>query len=68
MAKLFRVLAVLAVMIIGFGFYRGWFAVTGDNETEDHHIDVKLSVDTEKFEHDADAVAESVSGKDLNRT
>jgi hypothetical protein len=64
MKKLSRLIAVLAVVIIGLGFYRGWFTLTGGRETESNHVDVKLSVDTDKVKHDADAVTGGSKGED----
>lgn len=63
MTKLIRLIAVLAVIIVGLGFYRGWFTVTRDREAASHNIDVKLSVDTDKVKHDAETVTEGLKSK-----
>ena len=55
MKRFWLVIAVLAVIVAGVGFYRGWFTLTGGREAESQHIDVKLSVDTDKVKHDAAA-------------
>ena len=57
-------LTVIAVIVIGLGFYRGWFALTGGRETESQNIDVKLSVDTDKVKHDAESVTGGLKNKD----
>ena len=64
MKRFCQVITVLAILVIGAGFYRGWFTLTGDGEAEDHHIDVKLSVDTDKVKHDAGAVTRGLRTRD----
>ena len=64
MKRFCQVITVLAIFVAGIGFYRGWFTFTGDRETGDHHIDVKLSVDTDKVKHDAGAVTRGLRTKD----
>ena len=66
MSRLFRLLAVLAIIIVSLGFYRGWFTLTGERDAEDHHLEVKLSVDTDKVEHDAEAVNPSQNREDVH--
>ena len=66
MKRFCQVITVLAILVIGAGFYRGWFTLTGDGEAEDHHIDVKLSVDTDKVKHDAGAVTQGMKTKETH--
>ena len=64
MKRFCQVITLLAILVVGVGFYRGWFAFTAGREAEDHHIDVKLSVDTDKVKHDAGAVTQGLRTKD----
>lgn len=64
MKRFFLVVTVLAILIVGVAFYRGWFTLTGERESQDHPIEVKLSVDTDKFKHDTGAVTEGSQTKD----
>jgi hypothetical protein len=64
MKKFCQLITVVAILVVGAGFYRGWFTVVGDREAEDHKIDVKLSVDTDKFKHDAGAVTRGFKTRD----
>jgi len=66
MKKFCLVLTVFAIIVIGLGFYRGWFTLTGGREAESDQIDVRLSVDTDKFKHDAGAVTQGSNTKDSN--
>ena len=66
MKRFWLVTAVLAVVVVGVGFYRGWFTLTGGREAESQHIDVKLSVDTDKVKHDAAAFTQGSNTKDSN--
>ena len=64
MKRFWLVIIVLAIVVVGLGFYRGWFTLTGEREAESHNIDVKLSVDTDKVKHDAGAVTSGLKTKD----
>ena len=64
MKRFYQVITLLAIFVVGVGFYIGWFTLAGDSEAEDHHIDVKLSVDTDKFKHDAEAVTRGLRTRD----
>ena len=55
--KLCWTMIVLAVCMIGVGFYRGWFVLSGHTrDTGSHKVDVKLTVDTDKMKEDAESV------------
>jgi len=59
MNRIFRVLFVLVICVVGFGFYRGWFSMSTQNdEPQSHTVDVKLSMDTDKVKADAATVKE----------
>lgn len=64
MKKFCIVLTVFAILVIGLGFYRGWFTLTGGREEVSQQIDVKLSVDTGKIKHDAEAVTPGSKAED----
>ena len=64
MKKFWPVITMLAIIVVGLGFYRGWFTLTGGREAVSHNIDVKLSVDTDKIKHDAGAVTSGSKTKD----
>ena len=64
MKKFCQVLTVLALVVVGIGFYRGWFSVSGDRASGTGKAEVKLSVDSEKVKHDAGAVADGITRKE----
>jgi hypothetical protein len=62
MNRLFAVLILLALIVIGVGFYRGWFALSKSNtEAGTNKVDVQLTVDKDKVQEDVDAVAKSAT-------
>ncbi len=64
MKRFCLLLTVLTVLVVGIGFYRGWFAVSGDGGTGTGNIEVKLSVDRDKVKHDTAAIKDSIKGKE----
>ena len=52
MKKLCTVMIVLAVVVVGVGFYRGWFAVSSNRHVDDHKVNVNLTVDEGKMSQD----------------
>lgn len=55
--KLFPVLIVLVLVLVGFGFYRGWFAMSSSNpEQGNNKVNVNLTMDGDKFQKDAQTV------------
>lgn len=54
--KLFKVLLVLVLCVVGVGFYRGWFVLGSDDGGESGKVEVNLTVDPEKAKDDARAV------------
>lgn len=67
MKTLFSILFVLALIVIGTGFYRGWFAgSSSDAVNGSNKVELNLTVDPDKINEDADAVKEKtreLSGK-----
>ena len=55
--KLFAVVIVLALLVIGVGFYRGWFALSSPSADQgSNKVNVNLTVDRDKMQEDAQAV------------
>jgi hypothetical protein len=50
MARIIATLVVLAALVAGVGFYRGWFTVTTDKDSS--HTDVTVTVDKDKIKED----------------
>lgn len=62
MRRLVTVLIVLALVVIGAGFYRGWFALSNPSTLPgSNKVDVQLTVDKDKIHEDADAVKKSTT-------
>ena len=59
--KIFGALFVLLVVVAAIGFYQGSFSMSSSNgNSENHKVDVNLTVDGDKMQADADAVKEKV--------
>ena len=57
MKRLMAVLVVLVLIVVGVGFYRGWFALSRPAaDTGSNKVNVNLTVDPDKIKQDADAV------------
>lgn len=53
MRSLIKLAAVLLVLLVGIGFYLGWFSLTRSNpEPEGEKVNVNLSVDKAKMKSD----------------
>jgi hypothetical protein len=61
MKRFCSLLIVLAFIVVGLGFYRGWFTVSGGREAESQKVDVNLTVDPDKVKADAETVKDKVS-------
>jgi len=60
--KFIKALIVLAICIIGFGFYRGWFSLSGHGgDATNNKIDVNLTVDPDKVKDDAKIVKDKTT-------
>ena len=62
MRRFSGVLILVAVAVVGFGFYRGWFALSspGSNNGSDQ-VNVNLATDTGKIKEDAAKVADKAA-------
>ena len=57
-----KVLVVLALCVVGFGFYRGWFALSSPGRgTESNKVNINLSMDGDKVKEDAETVKEKAT-------
>ncbi len=62
MRNRFGLLLVLVLGVIGFGFYRGWFALSSSNSAmTSHQIDFKLTMDPDKMKADVTSVKQEAS-------
>ena len=62
MQRFWRVVIVMALCVIGLGFYRGWFVLSSHNrDTGSHKVDVNLTVDPDKMKQDGETVKEKVT-------
>jgi cell division protein FtsX len=60
--KLLLVLLVLVLCVVGFGFYRGWIAVSGSSpDTESNKVNINLTMDPDKVKADAETVKEAAA-------
>jgi hypothetical protein len=67
MKRLIPVVVVLALVVVGLGFYRGWFTLSSsDSDKANHKVNVNLTMDGDKFQEDARTVknkATELTGK-----
>ena len=65
MKRLFLVLIAIALLVVGLGFYRGWFALSRSSpDAGSHKVNINLTVDPDKMKADA----ETVKGKTAELT
>lgn len=57
MKRWFAVVIVLVFLVVGLGFYRGWFVLSSpDADKESNKVNVNLSLDKGKIQEDAELV------------
>ncbi len=56
-----KVLVVLLLCLVGFGFYRGWLNLSSRNHDGSNKVDVNLTVDPDKAKQDVEKVKEKTS-------
>lgn len=60
MNRVFALLFLVVILMIGFGFYRGWFTLSTSERSEDNRkTDVNLTVDGDKMQEDFEKVMPS---------
>jgi hypothetical protein len=61
MKKLCSLLIVLAILVAGLGFYRGWFTLSSGRHVESNKVDVNLTVDRDKVNEDAEKLKDKTT-------
>jgi len=61
MKKLGAVLAVLAILFVGVGFYRGWFALSRPADAGSNKVNINLATDPDKMKQDAQALKDKAT-------
>ena len=62
MKKLGAVLIVLAILVVGLGFYRGWFALSRPaSDAGSNKVNINLATDPDKMKQDAQAVKDKAT-------
>ena len=57
-----KVLVVLVLCVVGFGFYRGWFALSSPaRDAESNKVNINLSMDGDKVKEDAEMVKDKTA-------
>jgi len=57
-----KLLLILTLCVIGFGFYRGWFNMSSlSRETPTNQVGVSLTVDKDKVNSDAQSLKEKTT-------
>lgn len=60
MKRLFTILTVLLILVVGLGFYRGWFAVSRSAaDIGSNKVNVNLTVDQDKMKSDTKMVRQT---------
>ena len=69
MNRLFAVLIVLVLLVVGFGFYRGWFALTSrSTDGGSNKVNINLTVDGDKMQEDVRSVQDKTAEPSGNVT
>jgi predicted negative regulator of RcsB-dependent stress response len=63
MFRVFRVLFVLLLIVVGIGFYRGWFSFSRTDDKANNKASVNFSVNRDKMKADSQKVKEEISGE-----
>ena len=62
MKKLSAVLIAIAVLVVGLGFYRGWFAFSRPApDAGSNNVNINLATDTDKMKSDARMVSDKAT-------
>ena len=63
MRRLSAVLVVIAILVVGLGFYRGWFAVSRSVPDDgSNKVNINLAADPDKMKQDAAMVKDKATG------
>lgn len=58
MSRFFSFIAILLIIAVCIGFFRGWFSVSSDRQPVTENLEVNFQVDQNKMQQDAHAVEE----------
>ena len=62
MRRLLVVLFLIAACVVGFGFYRGWFAMSSPKSPAgNNEVNINLSTDKDKIKQDVQTVKDKAS-------
>ena len=62
MKKLSAVLIAIAILVVGLGFYRGWFALSRPApDAGSNKVNINLATDPDKMKQDAQAVKDKAT-------
>lgn len=62
MKKVLLLLSVVVVLVVGVGFYRGWFALSSQSrDTESNKVDMNLTLDRGKVKDDVEEVKDKTT-------
>jgi hypothetical protein len=62
MKKLGAVLITIAILVVGLGFYRGWFALSRPApDAGSNKVNINLATDPDKMKQDAQAVKDKAT-------
>ena len=62
MKKLSAVLIVIAILVVGLGFYRGWFALSRPAaDAGSNKVNINLATDPDKMKQDAKMVTDKAT-------
>jgi predicted negative regulator of RcsB-dependent stress response len=61
MRKLLGTLVVLAAVVIGIGFYRGWFTFSTSHDSGTDQRSIHMNIDENKVKSDAEKAKEKAS-------
>jgi hypothetical protein len=61
MRKVVFVLVVLVVLVVGLGFYRGWFHIGTTSNPEAGQTGIQVSIDQDKMKSDVDEARQRVT-------
>jgi len=62
MRQIFTVILILAMVVLGLGFYRGWLSLSHSERSEESRkVDVNLTVDGDKLQKDVEAMKQSAT-------
>lgn len=59
--RLFPVLIVLALLVAGLAFYRGWISLSSPGADKGSKVNVNLTMDGDKLQQDAAAVQDKAA-------